>query len=438
MGIRVAQAFYAISSPYELGYGETQVRLAAEAFAHGDPLYPDTRQPPYRLLNYPPLYPALCGLVSKVFGPGYAPGRAVSWLASLLTALLIGALVKRETQRLDASLLAAGLYLGSWHVDNSGHSYRVDSLSVSLGLLGLALVVRAGPWVWAAGGAFLLAILTRQSAIAGGAAALLWLVWRGQRRRAVGLAAIWLGGAGVAYLALSAATGGRFFSQAVLMLRTGWQVDRVLLFWGDFIRFYPVLLALACFAAAGEWKRAARPTPLVLYAILAALVSLSVGKTGSGENYLLAPLAGVCMLVGLGWAHLAESAPMRALVQVLLVVQLLVMMPSPRAEAAQATLRRAQRDQLGSLLPPKGEPVLSEDPSVLLAHGRTVWLLPYEFTQAALQGRWDEKPVVEDIEAGRFALIILEFNPWTAAPGADGSYEFGRFTGPMVQAIKRR
>jgi hypothetical protein len=116
----------------------------------------------------------------------------------------------------------------------------------------------------------------------------------------------------------------------------------------------------------------------------------------------------------------------------------LLMIPSLRADTARAALLREQRDQLASVLPSQRERVLSEDPSVLVAHGRTVWLLPYEFTQAALQGRWDETPVVRDIEQGRFARIFVEFNPWAAAPEPDGTYQYGRFTAAMVEAMRRR
>jgi hypothetical protein len=194
----------------------------------------------------------------------------------------------------------------------------------------------------------------------------------------------------------------------------------------------PVLLGLGCFVAVAEWKRDRRLGALALYAIFAAAVSLSVGKPGSGENYLLEPLAGLCLLTGVAWARVEP----RALVQALVVVQLLVMMPSPRAEAAAAAMARRDRDEVSALLPPAPAPVLSEDPGILLASGRTVWLLPYEFTQASQQGRWDQTPLVREIEAGRFALIILQFDPWSARPEPNGAYQYGRYTSAMVDAIR--
>jgi len=436
--IRLAQAGLAVLSPYEIGYGETQVRLAAEAFARGEALYPPLEGAPCRVLNYPPFYPALAALFTRLLGPGFAPGRILSWLACLATALLLGALVRRETRRLDAALLAGGLYLASWNVDNVGHHYRIDSLAVMLSVCGLALALRTGPARWAGAICLVLALLTRQSAVAAGAAVVVWLAWRGERRGAVGLGALWIGLSLLAYAALTLATGGRFLTQAVLMLRTGWDPLRVLGFWGDFVRFYPALLALGAVAAMAQWRRDGRPDPFVLFTVFAAVVSLSVGKSGSGENYFLEPLAGLCLLTGVAWARLAEGAAARPLVGALLVVQLLVMMPSPRFDADQAAVLRAQRDQISALLPPAPAPVLSEDPGILLANGRTVWLLPYACTQAAVQGRWDQAPLVREIEAGSFALIILQFDPWAAAPARDGTYQYGRFTSEMVEALRAR
>jgi hypothetical protein len=432
--LRGWQAARAISSPYELGYGEAQVRLAAEAFSRGEPLYPSLSAAPYRLLNYPPLYPAVAALAARLLGAGFAPGRILSWLASLLTALVIGALVRRETQRLDAALLAGGLYLASWNVDNVGHAYRVDSLAALLSVTGLALILRGGVGIWGGGLVFALAVLTRQSAVAAGLAGVVWLIGQKQRRAAATFAAVWIGAAVIAYGALTLATGGNFLTQAVLMLRTGWQAMRMLGFWGGFIRLYPVLLALGLVVGAFEWRRAGGPTAPVLYALFAALVSLSVGKSGSGENYLLETLIGLCLLGGLGWARMARPV----VVRLLLLLQLVVMIPSWRVEAMAAALERQQRDAVSAMLPPAPAPILSEDPGVLLANGRTVWLLPYEFTQASVQGYWDQAPLVRAIEDRRFALLILQFDPWSARPQPDGTYQYGRFTAAMVDAIRRR
>jgi glycosyltransferase involved in cell wall biosynthesis len=159
---------------------------------------------------YTPLYFYVAALVAKVIGVGFLPLRLVSFAASLGAGVALVAIVKRETSRLSAGLVAAGLFAAAYR--ESGDWYdlaRVDSLFIALTLLALlagrrAMTVRAGVVV---GFLCFLAFFTKQSAAVAVAFALVALL---VRRPKVGAAAIGVALAGVAAstLIMDALTGG--------------------------------------------------------------------------------------------------------------------------------------------------------------------------------------------------------------------------------------
>lgn len=87
--------------------------------------------------------------------------------------------------------------------------------------------------------------------------------------------------------------------------------------------------------------------------------------------------------------------------------------------------RRAERDVAAHA----GD-VLSEDMSFTAASGRRAYLQPFEFTQLAEQGDWDQGPLLEDIRNQRFGIVVLRF-----PLDGDPSWHAQRINQPMRDAI---
>jgi hypothetical protein len=156
-----------------------------------------------------------------------------------------------------------------------------------------------------------------------------------------------------------------------------------------------------------------------LYFLGTLLTLPMVGKIGSSSNYWLELTAATAALIGLLAARLAARPPAPATITesglaLLVAGSLLVPITGYQAAAYEALHQlpnggvAAVRAQLGLAPILAAEPgeVLTDEPALAVAAGRPV---AYEFVIFDLlvgQGRWNERPIVEAIEARRFTLVV--------------------------------
>jgi hypothetical protein len=53
--------------------------------------------------------------------------------------------------------------------------------------------------------------------------------------------------------------------------------------------------------------------------------------------------------------------------------------------------------------------VLGEEMSFSVTTGRRLYLQPFEFSQLAAQGDWDQGPLLAEVRRGAFAVVVLRF-----------------------------
>jgi hypothetical protein len=70
---------------------------------------------------------------------------------------------------------------------------------------------------------------------------------------------------------------------------------------------------------------------------------------------------------------------------------------------------------------------------LLVSTGHRIELQPFEMTQLAHQGLWDDGQVVRDIRDGRFGLILINDGPDTPE-----SWTRERWTAGMLAAVHER
>ncbi|MCZ7645757.1 MAG: hypothetical protein M5U26_10805 [Planctomycetota bacterium] len=442
-------ALAAIGFPYELDYGEGPILAQMRAEARGERVYAPLAEAPYTVANYPPLFRWCARAAAPLTGDYLSAGRLVSACATFLSALAVGALVFAHAWRARAgdepgaaeppgdptAKLALALVLGAaaglaalapTFVFLWGVLLRVDALALAFALSGLAV---AGCFprraVWALP-LLLAGLFTKQSALAAPAAVCLALALR-ERRRGVLLAAA-LAGSGLLLYGLGVAlTGGAFHENLVTANRNRFEWSRVAqyagLLWAD---QRPILL-LGLVSALELLRRQARaPEPLrglaLLYYAAAVLVSFAVGKVGSNVNYFLDLLAASALAAGLLLAELLgawaaargtrASALAGALAALLLAghayrnehLELLARLEDELERRAPEEARLVER------LKAAGGPVLSEDLVLLAQAGQPVHFQPFEMTQLAAQGLWDPAPLLDEVHAGRFAVVLLKFD----------------------------
>jgi hypothetical protein len=328
------RAWHVLTFPYPLDYGEGPLLAQVNHLRSGTSLprlYGDPAQPPYLVVNYPPVYLIVTSLVAPLLDwtlPGSAmtllAGRMVTFCATLICALLIWRLavlsdtsIRRTTpEQSGAALVVALAFLALPIVREWSALMRVDLLGVCLGLWGLLLTRRLSR---RAAIPLALSLLVKPSLIAAPAAALVWL-WFRDRRRALEVATGMVALGGAAAGALHVASGGWFWLHVVSANANPWSPALAEGFWQDQAAILGSLWLGAVFAAALILMRGARrktrqsnvpPPPAetvyallpIVYTCFGAYVAFGVGKVGAYANYFLEFYAGAIWLIATVIVH---------------------------------------------------------------------------------------------------------------------------------------
>lgn len=454
-----AYFWFALTCPYEIEYGEGVLLHNAISIARGGEVYNDFHHYPYLAATYPPMFPLVSAIGVKLFGVSFAFGRAVSVLSTLGTAVLIWLILRRTGRGQFASGLAAVLFLAAPIVCWWGPVMRVDMLAVMLGVAAVYCVMRGGRWLGVAVVLMVAAIFTRQSEVAPLAAGVGYLWWVRQRRQAVFVGAAWMAAVLLISGALQAASHGWFFRHVVTANENAWHLQTFFEWWTEWVipsLPFPFVLGLGgAVIALGGWggsvgdSRARAPQGLrllALYFVFAMLVSLTAGKIGAAVNYFLEPLAAACLMTGVAVQWLGgrlHSWPGKAA----WVAAWLVLVSAPayalvRPEVDQYWPYRLSREKiiaggneaLALVRAAKGD-ILSEDSGLPLLAGRRLLLDPHKMTSLFRDGVWNQRPLIEDIERRRFALIITRWDPVGGATDRWGTVGDYRWSIGMGRAI---
>lgn len=489
-------AWAIVRFPYQIDYGEMPELNRAWLLAHGRPIYVDWSAPPYQMANYTPLYSLVAAVGVAWQGTQFGTGRLLSLTSTLATALAIGVTARSFTGERRAGLLAGGLagllYVVAHPVWNWGTLQRVDAFAVALEWSGMALY--AVGWLqrgrraalWATVPLFLGAAYARQTVVAGALATYGALLYRRPRLGLALLAAYASVGLGLLGI-LQGLTAGQFWRHTVDGNLNDWSWARVDHYGQPLWQALHWSVPLATFAVLAGVLRRQNQAP-ALYLLGAGATALTVGKIGSNVNYFLQLWAALALLVGLAVGHLATPAPRwlpstvawgaRATVALWLLVGLqqvyhvphLAGQGAPSWGGASGVLEALQwarlplwrLDPLGgdaaTLLdramsqyaplpgPVDGEhagaaeryvravhgDVLGEEMSFSVTTGKRLYLQPFEFSQLAAQGDWDQGPLLDDVRRGHFVAVVLRFRL-----GEDPLWRRERVNDALIEALKQ-
>jgi 4-amino-4-deoxy-L-arabinose transferase-like glycosyltransferase len=430
----------ALGYRYQLDYGEAPLVDQAARLAAGGSLYhADLSTPPYTISNYPPLYVAVLAPLVKAFGPAFWSGRLISTLAAWMSALYLFLILEAQTRDRLAALLAGLLFLAFPYVTFWSSLARIDLLALAFSLGALWVLVRwpTKRWAFWAGGLLLVAaIYTRQSyALAAPFAAFVWLWTKGGWRRAFGLALLVGGLGGALFLGLNLWTGGGFYLNIVTAnvneFKTDWLSWNVERFWNA----AQIVLCLG----AGSLLLVRRWNPVYAvaapYALGAALSALTVGKIGSNVNYFLELCAALALAAGavVAWSRGRTGAHwLRGALYLALAAQASGFIQITfREYVSELRNRYAAADdlrRLETLVAEADGPVLADEQmGMVTLAGRPLHLQPFEMTQLAWAGVWDQTPLLKRIRNKEFAYIVVYNVPWKAE----------RWTAEMLAAVNQ-
>lgn len=429
-----------VAFSYPADYGEGPLLAQTLRLGQVESIYrSDLTSPPYTVSNYPPLYPLVLSPLARFWGPAFWYGRLLSWLSVGAAATLVGLILHALTRDRTAAAIGGLSLLAFPPVAYWSSLYRVDALALALSLGGVCLCARRpeGRWTVPVAGLLLTAaIYARQSyGLAAPLAAALWLLQAAGWRRALALIGLVLALGAALFGGLERATGGGFSANIVTANLNEYQVGSLVAYLADVWTMMPLALtAASLFLLSAGWFGVTSWRLIAPYLAGAVLSGLTIGKLGSNVNYLIELGAAVSLSLG---ALLAWQRPRRAVYAVIAVVlaldMALMVLASPYRTVTHARLAEAEeaRRLLGLIHDTRGIVLADEDMGLLVLDGRPLHFQPFEMTQLARAGRWDQRPFLYEIERQAFAAILIYRIP-------ELPIERQRWTDEMLAAIERR
>jgi hypothetical protein len=439
--IFVIHAGMALSHRYPLDYGEAPLVNHARRLIQGQNIYqPTLDEPPYLIANYPPLYILAIAPFVALFGPNFWAGRAISMACALATAFFLGRIVTPHAehphpQKRRIALVTGGLFLAIPYVVGWSSLARVDLLALALSAAALAAVSREPtPTTWREllPTALLLigAAYTRQSyGFAAPLAAFVWLWHRQGRGTAFKLAALVGGGGLLLLLLLTLITQGGFLFHIVTANVNLFEWETVARYWRELRAIAPIMLIVAgAYIALGFTPLRPKAWPLLTpYLLGALLAAVTIGKVGSNVNYLLELSAALSLVMGnllstvgvpsrptlKGWRPYLHAG-----VSLLIIVQIGWLMQASlqgQAQSLKGHLKpKSSLEDLDWIVAHADAPILADEyMGMLTLQDRPLYMQPFEITQLANAGTWDQTKVLEEIREQKYSLILIHhFMNW--------------------------
>ena len=326
---------------------------------------------------------------------------------------------------------------------------RVDMLAVALAFTGIALTtisLSRPNWLYAAVACFVAALFTKQTYLAGPAAAFILLFVRDPRRTVLAF------GFGVVVAAAMFAafdwdTSGGFFNHLFRYNVNRFSARHFLVLASSTAIYYAIFVTALAVSLVWVWRtyrrgasriwlpsimtafrstdRTAIYALMTLYCVASAALTILSGKTGSSSNYFLESMATWCFWLGALVARQFEDSlsedgnpdrmrrawtiilPCAFVLQVSYVPGLFDSLQTSRLGPEQHTNGAA----LVALVRQSNGPVLSDDLALPMLAGREVPIEPYLFAELGNAGFWNENFLVDMIQERKFGAIITFRSP---------------------------
>lgn len=421
---------------------EALVALHSRMFVRGEGLYWGVTGYPFTISAYGPIFYAASGLLQSCGIPAYQSGRLLSYAALLTTLWMcwrtMGYLTLNPFVRATAVILAASsANLLFW-----GTTGQVDMLACCLSLAAFSAFLKfrqaGNQRALALSGVFVvLAVFTKQTSIAAGAAIGLTLLCQHRRYAFPWIAGVAVAGGGIAFV-LNALTHGGYFADAIMA-----NMNPFALFKLQQQAQYLVLTGCGVIltALAGARRLSWIDAPVYIYAAFAATIwLLTAAKIGSDLNYQIETMLVLVMCAAVSLDRLeffpslfAARRTWVTMLQLPLLLHLAVnLLLTARVIAERAILEPFKHRETMAMKPFVDRPgrLLSGHYDSLIHVGRPIEVEPLIYGLLVNAGLTDPAPVLRDLEARRFATLVLGHNLFAPRSPRDDP-EFGRL--PVVQ-----
>jgi hypothetical protein len=428
----------------ERAWDDGAVQLARDVHynAQGGPIYTDFRRPPYVAQEYDPAIPFFARRLTRIFGSDvFACLRIGRWLtiAGTFAACIAMVLLARRFSSFQAAAIAAVAFALTPVFFPWFSEFRVDMPALFLELMGLYAFSLGADL--AALFILLAAFLTKQTYVAGIVSVVVLSWWRGDRRRAVKLAAGW---AIVVAIAVSLIQWRNPFfllnTMAAHVPLWDWSAPPDLLG-----RILLSMLPLVALAVVGV-RRKARAMELELaYAIVAALLcGFFALRWGSDFNYFLELAAAIAVIAAGGIdVVLAAGTAAPGIWQAGIGVALAAVLMCPALVGGKLAVGHLLRldfrfpaqscdpgwnPEAFRILAKTDGPILTQLPDISLRLPRVVWAPEFDVLRSMRrEGLFDDSELVAMVSQKKISAIVL------GREGLNGEYRGRPFFWPRLR-----
>jgi hypothetical protein len=409
--------------PYQLNYGEGPLLDQTMRLSRGEEIYHnDLSTPPFTIANYPPLYLIAQLPFVQAYGAAFWYGRALSLASSILAALLIGLTIRNVTRDWLAALVGGLTWFAFPYTLQWSPLNRIDTFALMLSWAALFFVTL---WPRKRRGLLLAALFltaaafTRQTYLLAAPLAAFVYLFMGHKRRLRAIILALLTGCLVLILfdVLLVLTRGGIVLNLITANANAILPETIELYVDEITRHMPIFLGGAAllllsglrWRTAGWWLAAP-------YFIGGLAVAFTIGKIGSDVNYLYELAAAFCLVAGVLIGSARRIPLLRVALLLLLAVQIMGMQHLTRERYYDTLISRAGNDRtddierLREIIGEHETVITDEFMGLLPVEGQTIQFQPFELSQMAQDGTWDES-VFLDLIASKAYEVIMIYQP---------------------------
>jgi Dolichyl-phosphate-mannose-protein mannosyltransferase len=382
----------------------------------GEALYQNFHRFPHLITPYPPLQPAGVGLASRLLGLSILEtiglARCLTLAASLAATLLIWLVARRLGAGRLSALAGASMFLPLPFLDEWGFAARPDVPAVALSLLAMLLLIARPKQPWLAAAIAVVALFTKQTAVALPVAATLWLLFSRRWQAAAIFVGTGVGLTAAAVALLEVATERHYILNTVLAHlntpKNGFDLAV-----RDFVPYLqdawlPIGLTVAAVLLPGVRGQAA--LPILYVGTSAGLALYSLRNTGGDVNYLIEPAAAACIPAALAidWLWRRPAPNLLAVSGSVLLAGATVVWAAGlwdfwRLDGGVDPTSRLPIAEIAA-----AETVLSEEPLAVLLAGRPLVVSDtFHLSMLTTSGFFDPLDLERRIKRSEFDLIVM-------------------------------
>jgi hypothetical protein len=435
----------------DVSYPDSATLLRIGEFIHSGHIYPEIDRPPYLVTLYGPLTYVLLAIPYRLAqAAGITPQVLVrvGIVGALCLCVLLTFMISRRLYSsrpmawLCALFAVSALPMATWTTQIRG-----DFLALALSLLSLYWFLLTHGHPRGIGAAFCagIALLVKQTFVAVPIAIISWLIYRRRYKEAL----FW--STSLAFTVLSGYAIACW--REPLMLKHIAALRHPILHYGQGLRILgtavsqPVVPLAVIGGCLALWKRTPERVLLLIYCVVAWLVaSLTIAQVGGAINYFWEPLLASAVLAGPGLWELQRRANRTPILVTALLFVLLLRAFVPMllgevsylkksyANVADYQVRKTHWESFVSTV--SGRRLLSTYPDVTVLSKTPEIPDPFFNSTLELRGQWSSGPVVAEMNAAAYDLIVIAKGE-AEAPRSNGYRGVGNWDDGMWLALKR-